>query len=504
MKPVGSDGPEVQTARESCYTIAMNGGFLGELKAILGDDGVRLSDAQKLAYQSDAYTLLKKWPGVVALPRTTEQVADVVRLCGRHRVPVVPRGAGTGLAAGTLAGENELLLCLSRMNRILDIDLPNQRLRAQAGAINTHLTRAVAGDGFLYAPDPSSQSVCTLGGNVANNSGGPHTLKYGVTVNHILGLQVVLPDGEIVEMTTDDWGYDLIGIVVGSEGTLGIVTEATVALVRAPQAIRTLLAVCESVDQATNLVSGIIAAGIMPAALEMIDQFILRAVEEAYHLGLPTDAGAVLLIEVDGPESGIDDQSDQIAAICRTGGALQILTAKDKEERARLWMARKKSVGTIGRFAPSCATQDGVAPRTKLPGILREIAEIAVRHDLRIANVFHAGDGNLHPVILFDERDPDQVKRVLAAGGDILRACVAAGGSLTGEHGIGLEKQEFLGLVFSPEDIDTMQKIRSVFNPDELLNPGKLFPMGGNCCPHLPRADEAALRGIVHAHAGVV
>jgi glycolate oxidase subunit GlcD len=479
-------------------------GFLAELRAILGQDGIRQSAAEMHSYASDAYTLLKARPGVVALPRTTAEVARVVRLCDAYGVAVVPRGAGTGLAAGALAHEDELLLCLSRMNRVLAADVPNRRLRAQAGAINTHLTRAVAADGYLYAPDPSSQSVCTLGGNVANNSGGPHTLKYGVTVNHIVSLEVVLGDGEIVEIGTDDWGYDLTGVVVGSEGTLGIVTEATVALVRAPEAVRTLLAVCESVDQATNLVSEIIAAGILPAALEMIDQFILRAVEAAYALGLPTDAGAVLLIEVDGPSSGIDAQAETIAEICRAGGAMQILSASDPAERARLWMARKKSVGTIGRFAPSCATQDGVAPRTKLPGVLREIARIAEKYELRIANVFHAGDGNLHPVVLFDERDPDQVRRVLAAGGDILRACVAAGGSLTGEHGIGLEKQEFLDLVFSPADLDTMQKIRNVFDPGGGINPGKLLPMGGTCCPHLPRADEAALRGIAGTHAASV
>jgi glycolate oxidase len=390
------------------------------------------------------------------------------------------------------------------MNRILSVDLPNRRLRAQAGAINTALTKAVARDGFLYAPDPSSQGACTLGGNIANNSGGPHTLKYGVTVNHILSVRTVLPDGQVVEMGTDDWGYDLTGVVTGCEGTLGIVTEATVKLVKATEAVRTLLAVCPTVDHATNLVSGIIGAGIVPAALEMIDGTILQAVEASYKLGLPLDADAVLLIEVDGPEAGIDRQAQRIAAICRDGGALSVSVAKDAEERAKLWMARKKSIGTIGRLAPSCATQDGVAPRTKLPEILREIAAIGRKYNLRIANVFHAGDGNLHPAVLFDERDPEEVKRVLAAGGDILRACVRAGGTLTGEHGIGIEKQEFLDLVFSPDDLDTMQRIRAVFNPDGLLNPGKLFPAGGTCCPQLPRADNERLLALTHAHAAAV
>jgi glycolate oxidase len=407
------------------------------------------------------------------------------------------------LAGGSLAKEGEVLLSLSRMNKILAVDLPNRTMRAQAGAINTHLTRAVASDGYLYAPDPSSQGVCTLGGNIANNSGGPHTLKYGVTVNHILSAQVVLPDGEVIELSTNDHGYDLLGVMVGCEGTLGIVTEATVNLVRAPEAVRTLLAVCNTVDDATNLVSGIIAEGILPAALEMIDRTILQVVEEAYNLGLPTDAGAVLLIEVDGPETGIDRQAERIRAICLEGGAIRVSVASDKEERAKLWMARKKSIGTIGRLAPSCATQDGVAPRTKLPGVLREIAEIAEKYNLRIANVFHAGDGNLHPAVLFDERDPEEVARVLQAGGEVLKACVRAGGSLTGEHGIGIEKQEFLSLVFSPDDLDAMGRIRDIFNPDNTLNPGKLFPIGGNCCPHLPRVDDATLRHMAHSKGAV-
>jgi len=482
----------------------MEKGFLDELRGIVGDDGVRMTNAQKHVYAFDAYTLEKALPGVVVLPRTTDEVSAVMRLCHRHGVSVVPRGAGTGLAGGAMAHDNEVLLCVSRMNRILDIDLDNRRLRAQAGVVNTYLTKAVATDGFLYAPDPSSQGVCTLGGNVANNSGGPHTLKYGVTVNHILGIQVVLADGEIVELSTDDHGYDLVGIVTGSEGTLGIITEATVNLVRAPEEIRTLLAICPSVDNATELVSGIIAAGILPAALEMIDKTILQVVEEAYKLGLPTEAGAVLLIEVDGPAAGIDRQARRIREICESGGAMEVRLAKDKEERAKLWMARKKSIGTIGRLAPSCATQDGVAPRTKLPAILREIAEIGKKYNLRIANVFHAGDGNLHPAVLFDERDPEEVQRVLQAGGDVLRACVAAGGALTGEHGIGIEKQEFLSLVFSPDDLETMTKIRDVFNPDNLLNPGKLFPAGGNCCPHLPRPDNATLKGLAQSKAAAV
>lgn len=381
------------------------------------------------------------------------------------------------------------------MDRILSVDLPNRRLRAQAGAININLTKAVAGEGYQFAPDPSSQGASTIGGNIANNAGGPHTLKYGVTVNHILALQIVLPDGEVMELSTDDCGYDLVGLVTGSEGTLAVVTEATVKLVKTPHAVRTILVVCDSVDDATAMISAIIAAGILPAALEMIDRTILQAVEAAYKLGLPTDAEAVLLIEVDGAEAGIDRQADKISAICRDLGAVRIEAAKDAADRARLWTARKKSVGTLGRLTPSHCTQDGVVPRTKLPQILREIAAIGAKYRLRIANVFHAGDGNLHPVVLFDERDPDEVQRVIAAGGEILRACVAAGGALTGEHGIGIEKREFLDLVFSPDDLDAMAKVRGAFNPDGRLNPGKLLPFGGNCCPHLHQPDtEAMLR----------
>ncbi len=478
--------------------------FTAELKSLLGEDGLRHSPAQKAVYASDAYTLEKSLPGVVALPRSTEEVSAILRLCARHGVPVVPRGAGTGLAGGSTTGGDALLLCVSRMNRILSVDLPNRRLRAQAGAINIALTKAVAADGYQFAPDPSSQGASTIGGNIANNAGGPHTLKYGVTVNHILALQIVLPGGEIMELSTDDPGYDLVGLVTGSEGTLAVVTEATVKLVKTPEAVRTMLVVCRTIDDATAMISAIIAAGILPAALEMIDRTILQAVEAAYNLGLPTDAEAVLLIEVDGAEAGIDRQATRITGICEGLGAVRVEMAQDDAERARLWMARKKSVGTLGRLAPSHATQDGVVPRTKLPHILREIAAIGAKYNLRIANVFHAGDGNLHPIVLFDERDPEEVKRVLAAGGEILKACVDAGGALTGEHGIGIEKRDFLDLMFSPDDLDMMAKVRGAFNPEGLLNPGKLLPFGGNCCPHLHRPDTEALLNLTRSRAAAV
>ena len=469
-------------------------GFLKQLRLIVTDDGLRTSDAQRHAYASDAYTLEKAPPGAIVLPSSTEQVAAIVKLCRSHGVPIVPRGAGTGLAGGAMARENMVLLCLSRMNRILKVDIPNRRVHAEAGVVNTTLTKAVAPHGFLYAPDPSSQGASTVGGNLANNAGGPHTLKYGVTANHILGATIVLPSGDIVTLDASQPGLDILGIICGSEGTIAIVTEVVVKIVRAPEAIRTLLAVCPSVAVATKIISSIIAAGIIPAALEMIDQTILRVVEESYHLGLPTDAGAVLLIEMDGPEAGLDRLTTKVEQLCIDGGVVRVEVASDAATRAKLWTARKKAVGALGRLAPSHATQDGVVPRTKLPEILEKIEEIAAKYNLRIANVFHAGDGNLHPVVLFDERDKDEVKRVLAAGGDILRACVDAGGTLTGEHGIGLEKQEFMGMVFTPEDLELQKRIRDVFNPNGLLNPGKLFPVHNTCCPHMDRPDNAELQ----------
>ena len=475
----------------------MDKSVLIELEKIVGPEGIRLTEAQKQAYGCDAYTIVKALPGAVVLPRTTQEVARIATICNLAGVPMVPRGSGTGLAGGAMAHDSEVIVCVSRMNQILEVDIPNRQMRTQAGALNISLTRAVQSDGFHFAPDPSSQSASTIGGNIANNAGGPHTLKYGVTVNHILAAQMVLGDGEIIELSREEHGYDLLGIAVGSEGTFGIVTEATVKIVPNPEAIRTLLAVCDSVETATKLVGQIIASGIVPAALEMMDKIILGAVEAAYHLGFPPDAGAILLIEVDGYEAGIDRQAEEIAAICTEGGAISVKIGKDPVERAKLWTARKKGVGTIGRLAPSCATQDGVAPRSKLPEILREIERVGKKYNLRIANIFHAGDGNLHPAVLFDERNPEEVKRVLAAGGEILRACVAAGGTLTGEHGIGIEKQEFLSLIFSEQDLETMARVRSVFNPNGMVNPNKLLPAGANCCPHLPRPDTAALQTLI-------
>ena len=457
--------------------------ILQELRRLVGDDGVLAAKGERAVYEGDAYPLEKAPPLATVLPRTTEQVAAVVRLCAANRLPFAPRGAGTGLAGGTLCPDG-ILIGLARMNRILDIDLRNRRLTAQAGAVNIELTKAVATEGFLYAPDPSSQGASTLGGNIANNAGGPHTLKYGVTVNHVLAVELVLPDGEVVmlgDATEDTNGYDLLGLTVGSEGTFGIVTQATVRLTRKAQAVRTLLAVFDTIDDATQAVSDIVAAGIVPAALEMMDGVILQTVEDAFHFGFPRDAGAILIIEVDGLRAGLDAQVARARAVCAQHRAREIRQAETPRDRANLWAARKKAVGTLGRLAPSCVTQDCVIPRSKLPETLRAIAEIGRRYDLRIANVFHAGDGNLHPATLFDERDPAQVQRVMAASHEILELCVGLGGTLTGEHGIGVEKRDYMPLLFPPETLRTMEDVRAVFNPAGLCNPGKVLPTSHGC-----------------------
>lgn len=455
-----------------------------ELSGIVGPQGIVTSKAGRYVYECDGYTLSRAIPEIVLLPNNTDEVSRCLNACYRAGVPFVPRGAGTGLSGGCLPADAPVMICTSRMNRILSIDLPNRRLTAQAGVVNLAITNAVKHAGYHYPPDPSSQAACTIGGNVAENSGGPHTLKYGVTTNHVLGVKLVLPDGEVVGIggeVEDTFGYDLLGVVVGCEGTFGVVTEVTVRLERTVAAARTLLAVFESVDHATAAVSAIIAAGIVPAAIEMMDRLIIEAVEAAYHFGFPTDAGAVLIVEVDGLEAAVESEVEKIVALLEDLGARDIRTAATAEEREALWRSRKRAFGAVGRLAPNYCTQDGVVPRTKLPEILRRIEEIGKRHGLRIANVFHAGDGNIHPILLYDERDPDQVARVVTAGREILRECVALGGSLTGEHGIGVEKIADLGLLFENADIEWMQAVRNCFDPLHRANPGKIFPTPGGC-----------------------
>lgn len=458
--------------------------LVADLQAIVGPDAVLHRPEELLAYDCDAYTIERAVPLVVVLPRSTAEVASVVRYCHERGLPFVPRGAGTGLSGGCLATEGGVMIALTRMTRLVELDLRNQRALVEAGLVNLRLTNAASPHGLHYAPDPSSQMACTIGGNVAENAGGPHTLKYGVTTNHVLGLEVVLPDGQIAWLgsrTDDSVGYDLRGLTVGSEGTFGIVTRAMVRLVPLPPGVKTMLAVFETVEAASNAVSALIAAGVLPAALEMMDRMIIQAVEASFQFGFPTDAEAVLIVELDGLEAGLDRQAIQTVAILEAQGAREVRLAKDEAERGRLWMARKKAVGCVGRLAPSKVTQDGVIPRSQLPSILKQIAEIGGRYGLRIANVFHAGDGNLHPIVLFDERDPEQVSRVVAAGQEILEACLAVGGSITGEHGIGVEKVGMMDRMFTPADLEVMRRLRDAFNPNGLCNPGKLLPIARTC-----------------------
>jgi glycolate oxidase len=466
-----------------------------DLSAIVGADAVITDPTELTTYDCDAYTIEKSLPTAVVLPQTTEQVVEVVRYANRVGLPLVPRGAGTGLSGGALAVKGGIVLATTRMNRIVWVDTRNRRIRAQAGAVNIQLTKAVQSAGLHFAPDPSSQGACTIGGNVAENSGGPHTLKYGVTVNHVTGLQVVLPDGELLELggvEDEPFGYDWVGLLTGSEGTLAIVTEVTARLTPLPQGVRTLLAVFETLEDATQTVSDIIAAGIIPAALELMDALTLQAVEAAFGYGFPLDAEAVLLIELDGLEVELDAEQEQVVGICERNRAREVRLAQTPQERARLWAARKKAIGALGRLAPSCVTQDGVIPRSRLPQVLREAFQIAARYQLRLANVFHAGDGNLHPVLLFDDADPEQVARVVEAGEAILALCLREGGSLTGEHGIGTEKCALMHQMFSTNDLDTMKRVKAIFNPHDRLNPEKLFPDTRYCYESKRRLRHAA------------
>ena len=462
--------------------------LLSELVAALGAENVLSAHDELLVYECDGYVIDKKVPDVVVFPTSTSQVVEVVKICRRNEVPFVPRGAGTSLAGGTLAVGGGVLVCLTRMKRILEINTRDRYAIVEPGVVNVWLTRSLGNTGFHYAPDPSSQTACTVGGNVATNSGGPHTLKYGVTVNFVRGVELVLPDGTVIETggaTEDNPGYDLPGVIVGHEGTFGIVTRVTVGLSRDPEAGRTLLGVFDGVDAATETVSGIIAAGIVPAALEMLDNLMILAIEQAFGFGFPTDAGAVLIIEVDGLDAGLDREAQAISEIVQAhGGKLQKSIAwrtRKEPEYVAIWKSRKSAFGAIGRLSPTFCTQDGGVPRTRLPEILRYITAVGLRHNLRIANVFHAGDGNIHPILLFDERDAEQVGAVLKASHEILDECIRLGGSVTGEHGIGVEKMEFMPRLFSPQDLSAMVALRNTFNPDGACSPGKMIPIGGGC-----------------------
>jgi glycolate oxidase subunit GlcD len=465
------------------FTISTD--VISRLKSLLGEQFVLTHPDELLVYESDALTIHKRMPSAVIIPGSAEEVADAVKILASHKIPFTPRGAGTGISGGALSVAGSVIIELARLNRILEIDYENCLAVVETGVINVLVSQATTAHGYHYAPDPSSQMACTIGGNVAENSGGPHCLKYGMTVNHILAVEVVLPSGEVITLGgggVDVPGYDLLGVFIGSEGTFGIATKATLKLTRLPQAVKTLLAEFMTVTDASRTVSAIIAGGILPAALEMIDNATIRAIEDSIFAGgFPTDVAALLIIEVDGRSAGMDELVERIVGICRNNNAREVRVAKDDAERLRLWAARKRAFGAMGRIKADLMVQDTVIPRSRLPEVLDEIYSIAARHDLNIANVFHAGDGNLHPNISFDGRDPDQVRRVEAASKEIIRLCVGVGGSITGEHGVGLDKIESMRLIFSENDLGRMLAVRDVFNPDGLCNPGKVVPMTKTC-----------------------
>jgi glycolate oxidase len=456
-----------------------------EFEAAVGKQGVIQRREELLVYECDGLTSYRQRPAVVVLPRTTEQVAAAVKICDRHNIPFIARGAGTGLSGGALPIENSVLIVTALMQQILDVDLENQRIVVQPGVVNNWVTQAVSGAGFYYAPDPSSQIVCSIGGNVAENSGGVHCLKYGVTTNHVLGLKLVLPDGSIADVGSkipEMPGYDLTGVFVGSEGTLGIATEITLRILKAPEAIHVLLADFTSVEAAGQAVSDIISSGIIPGGMEMMDNFSINAVEDVVCTNCyPRDAAAILLIEIDGMAVEVAANSQQIAAICRQNGARSITTAIDPVDRLTLWKGRKAAFAAMGKISPDYYVQDGVIPRTKLQYVLSEIETLSQKHGYHVANVFHAGDGNLHPLILYNNAIPGQLEQVEALGGEILKLCVAVGGSISGEHGIGADKRCYMPEMFSAIDLETMQWIRTVFNPKQLANPGKIFPTPRTC-----------------------
>ena len=458
--------------------------FLKRLAAIVSPERLLSAADELLVYECDGYVVEKTTPDVVVFPQSSDEILGIIRECVAANVPFVPRGAGTSLAGGCLPVGGGVMIALTRMGKILEINIRDRYAVVEPGVVNVRLTRALAGSGFHYAPDPSSQGACTIGGNIATNSGGPHTLKYGVTVNHVLGVEFVSPEGELVQFGGPcgrGSGFDLTGLFVGSEGTFGVVTKVWVRITRDPAAYRTMLGIFNTVDDATQAISRIIGAGIIPAALEMMDQGIVSAVEAAFQFGFPLDAGAVLLIEVDGLDCVVDDEARLITDLCMETGAREVRLSRTEEERLLLWKCRKQAFGAIGRLSPSYCTQDGVVPRTQLPEILKFIIDVSQRYQIRIVNVFHAGDGNIHPILLFDERDAEQVKRVMLASDEILNRCIDLGGSVTGEHGIGVEKISLMNRLFTKTDLAVMTDIRGVFNPQQLCSPGKMLPTAGGC-----------------------
>ena len=459
--------------------------LIENLRAAVGREAVLTEADELLVYECDGLPQHKYPPRAVVFPASTEEVAEILRVLARARVPFAPRGAGTGLSGGALAVDRGVVIELARMRRLLKLDVENRLATVETGMVNAQLSRAAAPHGLHYVPDPSSQMTCTIGGNLAENAGGIHCLKYGMTVDHVAAARVVLAGGEIVELgsaSMGNIGYDLLGVFIGSEGTFGIATEATLRLVPLPPAVRTLLADFTNVDDASRAVSAIIAAGLIPAALEMVDGATIRAVEASvFAAGLPLDAEAALLIELDGLEAGLDEEAARAESLCRQSGARGVRLAADEKERKKFWAARKGAFGAMGRISPDLMLQDAVVPRSRLPQVLAETYATGAKYRLRIANLFHAGDGNLHPVICFDSRDPDEVLRVKEAGREIMETCVRAGGTITGEHGVGLDKSDYLPLIFNADDMDAMLRVRAAFDPTGLCNPGKIIPTSRSC-----------------------
>ncbi len=478
----------------------VNAQFLAELERIVGPDGLVRDEGELSTYESDGLVSHRSRPRAAVLPETAEQVQAVVRLCHRDRVPFVARGQGTGLSAGALPHPDGVLIVMTRMNRVLDVDIPNRRITVEPGIMNLEVTRRVAPDGYYYAPDPSSQVICSIGGNVAENSGGAHCLKYGFTVHHVVGVEAVLPDGEMVHLggpAPDSPGLDLLGVLVGSEGTLAVVTKVILRLLRRPQSVRTLLAAFDSTDAAGNAVSDVIAAGIIPAAIEMMDRTTIRAAEAAVSPGFP-DAEAVLIVELDGPEPEVAAQFEQIEAICDRNRGWGVQVARDEDQRARIWRGRKAAFAAMGRVAPSYYVQDGVIPRSTLPEVLRRIRDLEKRSGLTIGNVFHAGDGNLHPLVCYDDAVEGQAELAEEVATEILSYCLDAGGSLTGEHGIGADKACHMPKMFDEADLATMRLLRRAFDPADICNPDKLLPTPRLCgeVPGPYRAHPAEVAGV--------
>ncbi|MQA31211.1 MAG: FAD-binding protein [Luteitalea sp.] len=461
----------------------MNNRFLDRLAAAVSPGALLRDPVELLTYESDALVHLRATPGAAVLPRSAAEVQAVVRLCHEHHVPFVARGHGTGLSGGALPVADGILIVLSRLNRILDIDIPNLRVTVEPGVTNAEITRQVAPLGCYYAPDPSSQSVCSIGGNIAENSGGAHCLKYGFTVHHVLGVEAVLPTGDMIQVggaVLDPPGLDLLGVMVGSEGTLAVVTKATLRLLRRPEAVLTLLAGFGSIDEAGEAVSAIIGHGIVPAAVEMMDRLTIDAAEAAVHPDFPK-TGAVLIVELDGPQDEVHELFAIVERVCHASGASTIEIARDAAARDRIWRGRKAAFAAMGRVSPNYYVQDGVVPRTRLPEVLRRIRDLEARSGLRIGNVFHAGDGNLHPLICYDEAIAGQAEHAEAVASEILQYCIDAGGSITGEHGVGADKSKHMSKMFGPNDLDAMRMVRSAFDPAAICNPGKVFPTPRLC-----------------------